>query len=165
MVYVTVHFWYLSSTGLDKCIMTHQFSSVAQSCLTLCNPMDCSTPGFPVLLYLPESGQIHLHWVVMLSNYFILCHPFFFCLQSFPASGSFPMSQFFASCGQSIGASASASASVLPMNIQGWFPLALTDLISLLSKQFSRAFSITTVWKHPFFSAQPYLWSNSHIHT
>ena len=77
--------------------------------------------------------------------------PFSSCLQSFPASGSFPMSQFFASGGQSI--RASASASVLPMNIQGWFPLGLTDLISLLSKGLSRVFSSTTIRKHPFFGA------------
>ena len=89
--------------------------------------------------------------------------PFFSCLQSFPASGSFPMSQFVASCGQSIGASASAS--VLPMNIQDWFPLGWTGWISLLSKGLSRVFSNTTVQKHQFFSAQLSLWSNSHIHT
>ena len=82
-------------------------------------------------------------------------------LQSFPASGSFPMSQFFASGSQSIG----ASASVLPVNIQGWFPLGLTGLISLLSKGLSRVFSNTTVQKHQFFSAQPSLWFNSHICT
>ena len=78
--------------------------------------------------------------------------PFSSCLQSFPASGSFPMSQFFALGGQSIGASASAS--VLPMHIQDWFPLGLTGLISLLSKELSRVFSNTTVQKHQFFSAQ-----------
>ena len=89
--------------------------------------------------------------------------PFSSSLQSFPASGSFPMSQFFASGGQSIGVSASAS--VVPMNIQDWFPLGLTDLISLLSKGLSRIFSNTTVQKHQFFSAQLSLWSNSHIHT
>ena len=83
-------------------------------------------------------------------------------LQSFPASGSFPRSQFFVSGGQSIGDSASAS--VLPMNIQGWFPLGLTGLISLLSKELSRVFSNTIVWKHQFFGTQPSLWSNSHIH-
>ena len=82
------------------------------------------------------------------------------CPQSFPASGSFPVSQFFASSGQSIG----ASASVLPMNVQDWFPLGLTGLISLLSKRFPRVFS-STVQKHQFFGAQPSLWSNSHIHT
>ena len=75
----------------------------------------------------------------------------FFCLQSFPASRSFPVSQFFSSGGQSIGASASAS--VLPMNIQDWFPLGLTSLISLQSKGLSRVFSNTTVQNHPFFAA------------
>ena len=96
--------------------------------------------------------------LVMPSNRLILCHPLLF-----PASGSFPMSQFFASGGQSIGASASAS--VLPMNIQGWFPLGLIGLISLQSKGLSRVFSNTTVQKHQFFSTQASLWSNSHIHT
>ena len=89
--------------------------------------------------------------------------PFSSCLQSFPASGSFPMSQLFTSCGQSIGVWASAS--VLPMNIQGWIPLRLTDLISLQSKGLSKVFSCTTVQKHQFFDARPSLWSNSHIHT
>ena len=78
--------------------------------------------------------------------------PFSSCLQSSPASGSFPMSQFFASGGQSIGVSASAS--VLPMNIQDWFPLGLTGLISLHSKGLSRVFSNTTVQKHHFFGVQ-----------
>ena len=78
--------------------------------------------------------------------------PFSSHLQSFPASGSSPMSQFFPAGGQSIGVSASAS--VLPMNIQDWFPLGLTDSISLLSKELSRVFSSTTVQKHQFFSAQ-----------
>ena len=89
--------------------------------------------------------------------------PFSSCLQSFPASGSFPMSQLFTSGGQSIGASASAS--VLPMNIHDWFPLGLTDLISLQSKGFSRVFCNTTVQKHQFFGTQLSLWSNSHICT
>ena len=88
--------------------------------------------------------------------------PFFFYLQSFPASGSFPMSELFAS-GQSIGASASAS--ILPLNIQDWFPLGLIGLISLLSKGLSRVFSSSTVRKYHFFGAQPSLWSNSHIWT
>ena len=81
--------------------------------------------------------------------------PFSFCPQSSPASGSFPMSQFFASGGQRIGVSASAS--VLPVNLQGWFPLALTGLISLQSKGLSRIFSNTTVQKHQFFGSQPSL--------
>ena len=88
--------------------------------------------------------------------------PFSSCPQSFPASESFPMSQLFTSGGQSTGASASAS--VLPMSIQGWFPLGLIGLISLWSKWLSRVFSSTTIWKHQFFGAQPSLWSNSHIH-
>ena len=82
--------------------------------------------------------------------------------QSFPAAGSFPVSWLFASGGQSIGVSASAS--VLPMNIQGWFPLGLTGLISLQSKGFPRVFSSTTIQKHQFFGAQHSLWSSFHIH-
>ena len=81
--------------------------------------------------------------------------PFSSCLQSFPASGSFLMSQFFVSSGQSIGISASTS--VVPMNIQDWYPLGLTRLVSLQSKGLSRIFSNTTVQKHQFFSAQLYL--------
>ena len=87
--------------------------------------------------------------------------PFSSHLQSFPASGSFQMSQFFTSGGQSIG----VSASVLPMNIQDWFPLGWTGLISLHSKGLSRVFSNTTVQKHQFFSAQLSLESNCHIYT
>ena len=85
------------------------------------------------------------------------------CPQSFPASGSFPMNQLFTSGGQSIGASASVS--VLPVDIQSWFPLRLTGWFSLMSKVFSRVFSSTTIWKHQFFSAQPSLLFNSHICT
>ena len=81
--------------------------------------------------------------------------PFSSCPQSFRASGSFPVSRFFASGDQNIGASVSAS--VLPVNIQGWFPLGLTGLISLQSKELSRVFSTTTVQKHQFFNAQPFL--------
>ena len=88
------------------------------------------------------------------------CHPTmsfsvipFFCLQSFPSSRSFPMHQLFISAGQIIG----ASAPVLPMNIQSWFPLGWTSLISFLSKGLSRVFSSTIVWKHQFFGAQPSL--------
>ena len=97
------------------------------------------------------------------------CHPgisssdaLFFCSQSFQASGSFPVSQLFESGDQNTGASASAS--VLPMNIQGWFPLRLTGLISLLSKLLSRVFSSTTVWRHQFFGILLSLWSSSHNH-
>ena len=123
-----------------------QFSSVTQSCPALCDPMDCSTPGFPIHHQLPELAQTHVHWVnddIQPSYPVIL----FSCLQSFPASGTFLMSQLSASCDQSVGASLSAS--VLPTNIQGWFPL-LTGWISLQSKGLSRVFSNTTVQKHQF---------------
>ena len=126
--------------------------------------MHCSTPGFPVYHQLPELSQTHVHWVGW-------CHPtistsvvpFSSCLRSFPASGSFPRSQFFVSGGQSI--EISALASVLPINIQDWFPLGLTGLISLLSMGLSRVFTGTTVWNHESFGAQRSLWSIFHIHT
>ena len=140
----------------------HQFSSVAQSSLTLCDPMDCSLPGFSVHHQLLELAHTHVHRV---GDAIQPAHP----LRSpsppafnLSASESSPMSQFFESGGQSIGASVSAS--VLPMNIQGWFPLGLTGLISLQSKRFSRVFSSTTIQKHHFFSTQPSLLSNFHIH-
>ena len=122
-----------------------QFSSVTQSCLTLCDPIDCSMPGFPVHYQLLELVQIHVHWV---SDAIRPSHP----LLS-PSSAAFNLSQhqglfkweYFASGGQSTGALASAL--VLPMNIQDWFPLGLTGLISLQSKGFSRIFSNTTVQK------------------
>ena len=142
------------------CMCPNCCCSVTKLYPTLCDPMGCSTPGFPVLHYLPGFAQTH----VQLSQW---CHPtisssfapFFSYPQSFLASGSFPVSQLFTSGGQSI----RASASVLPMSIQGWFPLGLTGLISLLYKGLSRVFSSTTVQKHQFFSFQPSLWSNSHF--
>ena len=127
--------------------------SVAKLCLTLCNPMDCSTPGFPVLHYLPGVCSKFVCWVGDASNHLISAS-LFFCLQFLPASGSFPLSQLFASGSQCIGASVSAI--VLPLNIQSWFPLGLTSLISLQSKGLSRVFSSTTIQKHPFFSTQPF---------
>ena len=98
----------------------------------LCNSMNCSTPGLPVSHYLLEFAQVHVHCI---GDAIQPSHPatlFFCCPQSFPASGSFPVSWLFASSGQSTGGSASAP--VLPMYIQGWFPLGLTGLISSLSK-------------------------------
>ena len=100
---------------------------------------------------------------VMPSNHLLLCHPLILLPSIFPASGSFPMSQFFTSGGQSIGVSASTS--VLSMDIQDWFPFGLTGWISLQSKGLSRVFSNSTVQKHQFFGAQLSLWSNSHVHT
>ena len=118
-------------------------------------PCPSSTPGV-------YSNSCPLSW---------WCHPtisssivrFSSCPQSFQASGSFQMSQFFTSGGENIGVSVSAS--VLPMNIQDWFPLGWTGLTSSQSKGPSRVFSNTTVQKHQFFGAQLSLWSNSHIHT
>ena len=141
-----------------------QFSSVTESCPTLCYPINHSTPGLPVQAPTP---RVHPN-PCLLSQW---CHPiisssvvpFSFCPQSFPTSGSFPMSQLVVSGGQSIGVSASAS--VLPMNIQDWFPLGWTGWISLQSKRLSRVFSNTTVQKHQFSGAQLSLQSNSHIHT
>ena len=108
--------------------------------------------GFPVLHISQNLLKFMSIEVVMPSNHLILCYPFFSCPQSFPASGCFPMSQFYASGGQNIGASVSAS--VLPKNIQDWFLLRLTGLISLQSKGFKRVFSSTIVRKHQFFGAQ-----------
>ena len=101
-----------------------------------------------------------LPWVGSLS---ISVTPFSSCPQTFPESGSFPMSRLFELGCETIGTSTSET--VLPMNIQDWFPLGLMGLISLLSKGLSRVSSSTTVWKHQFFGAQPSLWFNSHICT
>ena len=131
------HLMYKFVFNIGSKFFSVQFSSVTQQCLTLCDPMDWSRPGFPRLLPTPKicsNSCASSQW----------CHstisssavPFSSCLQSFLASGSFQMSQLFASDG------ASASASVLPMNIQNWFPLGLTGLNSLQSKGLSRVFSI-----------------------
>ena len=116
-----------------------QFSSVAQSCPTLCNPMDCSTPGLPIHHQLLESTQTHVHWVIDAIQPSHSLVPFSSHLQSFPVSGSFQMSQHSTSGGQSMGVSASTS--VLPMNTQDWSPLGWTGWISLQSKGLSRAHS------------------------
>ena len=99
---------------------------------------------------------------MMPSNHLSLCHPLILPPSIFPRLGSSLMSQFFASGGQNIGASVSAS--VLPRNIQDWFPLGLTGVISLQTRGLSSVFSITTVGKHQFFSTLLSLWSNSYIH-
>ena len=131
-----------------------QFSLVTQSCLTLCDPMNGSTPGLPVHHQLPEFTQTHAHWVsdaIQPSHPLVV--PFASCPQSFPAPGSFQRSQLFPLGGQSIGVSASASVS---MNIQDWFHLGWTGWISLQSKGLSRVFSNTTVREH---SALSFLYS------
>ena len=136
--------------------------SVSQSCLTPCDSTDCSTTGFPVLHYLPEFPQIHVHFV---SDAIHPSHPL-----SPPSLSAFNLSQhqglfkWVSSLGsQSIGVSVSAS--FLPMNSQDWFPLGWTSLISLQSKGLSRVFSNTTTQKHQFFGTQLSSQSNSHIHT
>ena len=131
------------------------------SCVWLWNSMDCNTPGFPVLHYLLEFAQTYVHWV---SDIIQPSHPVIpvsSCPHSCPAFGSFPVNQLFISDGQCFG----ASASVLPMNIRGWFPLGLTGLISLLSKEFSRVFkkhqSLQKVQKHPFFDYTDLCWQST----
>ena len=123
--------------------------------------MDRRMPDFPVHHQHLELAQTHVNWVsdaIELSSSVV---PFSYYFQSFPESGSFSMSQFFASGSQSVGASSSSSA--LPMNIQDQFLLGLSGLISLQSKGLARVFSNTTIQKHQFFSPQPSLWSNSMV--
>ena len=125
--------------------------------------MGCRMPGS--LSFTVSQSLLKLMSIesVMPSNYLIFCHPLLLLPSIFPSIKVFSMSFLFPSGGQSI--RAPASASVLPMNIQSWFPLGLTGLISLQSKEPSRVFSSTTIWKHQFFSIQSSLWTNSHIHT
>ena len=144
--------------GYDNLLVVLQLLNHAKS---WCNTMNYSTPEIPVLHYLPELTQTHIHWVSDAIQPSHSVTTFFSCSQSFPLSGSFSVSQIFTSGSQSVRASVSASG--LPMNIQGWFPLELTGLISLLSKGLSRVFSSTTVQKHQFFRAQSSLWSNFHV--
>ena len=138
--------------------------SVTKSYLILCDPMDCSMPYFPLFYHLLEFAQSHVHWV---SDAIQLSH-----LLSAPSPPALNVSQHqcllqWIGSSHQVGQSivASASASVLPKNIQGWFPLGLTGLISLLSKELSRVFSSTTIQKRQFFSTQASLWSSSHICT
>ena len=139
-----------------------QLSSVAQSCPTLCDPIDRSTPGFPIHHQLPELLQTYVHQV---RDAVQPSHPL-----SSPSPPALNLSQhqglfkwLSSSGGQSIGVSASTS--VLPMNIQDWSHLGWTGWISLQSKGLSRVFSDTRVQNHQFFDAQLSLWPNSHIHT
>ena len=142
--------------SVDMVFHKPKFSSVAQLCLTLCDPLDCSTPGFPVHHQLPELAQTHVHRV---SDAIQPSHPL-----SSPSPPAFNLSQHqglfqwvssLHQVAKLLGASASAS--VLPMNIQDWFPLGWTGWISLQSKGLSRVFSNTSVQKHQFFGA-PFLY-------
>ena len=158
-----MHLWFLPISSWLECLFLFLVHSL--SCVWLfATPWRPQYTRLSCLLLSPRvcSNSCPLsHW---------WCHPiisssvihFLSCSQSFPASEYFSMSQLFASGGQSIGASSSTS--VLAMNIQGWFHLGLSGLISLLYKGLSRVFSSTTVQKHQFFSAQLSLWSNSHFH-
>ena len=144
------------------CIWNHYcfcYCSVAKSCSTLCSLIHCSIPGSAVLHHVLELAQICVCWVcdaVQLSH--PLPHPSPFAFNFFLASVSFPVSWLFTWNSQSVG----ASASVLPMNIQGWLPLGLAGLISLQPKGFSRIFSNTTIRKHQFFDTQPSFWCSSY---
>ena len=151
----------LFSAGLSGCCCC---CSILKSCPTLCDPHGLWHASLPCPSLSPRvcSNSCPFSW---------WCHPIILssvapvssCPQSFPASGSVPMSWLFTSGGQSTGVSASAS--VLPVSIQDWFPLGLTGLIALQSKKLSRDFSNTIVEKHQFFCAQSSLWSNSLLHT
>ena len=144
--------WYCNDGFVSLCCY-----SVSKSCLTICNPMNCSPADFPVLHYHPEFAQTHVHWVcdaIQPSR-----------LLSLPSPPALYLSQcqgLFQLVG-SLHQVTSALASVLPMNIQGWFPLGMTGLISLLSKELLTVFCSIIILKHQFFGAQPSLWSNSHI--
>ena len=155
-------FYFISpSTTKKQNKSTEHLGSVTQSCPTLCGPMRYSTPGLPVQHQLLEPTQTHVHWV---DDAIQLSHPL---PPSSPPALSLSSIRFYSN------QSAlhvrrpkywSFSFSISHSNIQGYFPLGLTGLISLLSKGLSRAFSRTTVQTHQFFSAQPSLWSVSHIH-
>ena len=141
--------WYQQLNGYE--LEQAEGDDEGQRSLMCCSPWDCKESDTT------ERLQFRCVCVCV----YIYIYPFS-CLKSFPALGSFPMNQIFPSGGQSIGVSASAS--VLPMNIQDLFPLGLIDLIFLKSKGLSKVFSNTTVQKHQFFSSQLSLLSNSHIH-
>ena len=135
----------------------------AKSCPTLCNHMDCSMPGFPVLHCLSELAQIHAHWVNDAVNHLILCHPLLFLPSIFPIIGVFSNElalhiRWPRYWGFSFSISPSSEYSGLISFRMKWFDL-------LLSKGLSKVFSNTSVQKHQFFGAQPFLLSSSHIHT
>ena len=159
---LNIYFLENSVTCKQSHFLVKWISSVAQSCPTLCDPMNHSTLGLPLHHQLPESTQTHVHWI---HDAIQPSHPL--SSPSLPPLNlsqhqGLPMSQLFASGGQSIGVSASIS--ILPVNIQDWLHLGWTGWISLQSKGLSRVFSNTTIQKHQFFSAQLSPQSNSYIH-
>ena len=153
----------LSNTVESQQFSSVQFSSVAQSCPTLCDPMNCSTPGLSVHHQLPEFTETHVHWV---SDAIQPSQPLLSSSPPAPNPSQHQrlfQSQLFAWGCQSTGVSALAS--FFPKKSQGWSPSEWTAWISLQSKGFSRVFSNTTVQNHQFFGAQLSSQSNSHIHT
>ena len=164
--YIYIYIYIHIHTGIYRCIYIYiysiQFSHSVVSDSLRPHELQHTRPPCPSPTPGVHSNSCPLSW---------WCHPtisssvfpFSSCLQSFPASESFQMSQPFTSGGQNIGLLASTS--VLPVNIQDWFFLGLTGWIALRSKGLSRVFSNTTAQKHQYFSVQPSLWSNSHIHT
>ena len=139
-----------------------QFSSVAQLCLTLCSPMDCSTPGFPDLHYLPELAQTHVHQVRDASNHIILCPPLFLLLSIFPSNRVFYEESVFRIRWPKYW---SFSFSISPSNEYSGLISFRMDRFDLLAVQGTLKSPSTTVQKHQFFGAQLSLCSNSHIHT
>ena len=146
-------------------VYIYQFSSVQLlSRVWLCDPMNRSMPGLPFHHQLPESTQIHVHWVSdAIQPSYPLKSPSPHALNLSQHQGLFKWVSSSHQVAKIL--EFSASTSVLPMNTQDWSPLGWTGWISLQCKGLSRVFSNTTVQKHQFFGAQPYLWSNSHIHT
>ena len=142
---------------------SHQFSSVAQSCPTLCDPMNRSTPGLPVHHQLPESTQTHVHQSVMPSSHLILCHPLLLLPPIPPSIRVFSNESTLRMRWPKYWSFSLAS--FLPKKSQGWSPSEWTGWISLQSKGLPRVFSNTTVQKHQFFGTQLASQSNSHIHT
>ena len=134
--------------------------AVQSVCPSLCNPMGLQHIRLPCPSLSPgvcsDSCPLNQWFYLTISSSAV---PFSFCFQPFPVSGSFPMSQLSASGSQNI------RTSFLPINIQGWFPLGFTGLISLQCRGLPWVFSSTTVWKHQFYGTQLSFWSNSHIHT
>ena len=167
-----VHKRYIDRRGRNKTFFVHRWHTLYVVVVIVQSPvkssslqphgLQCARPPCPSPYpgVCPNSCLLHQWCYPAISSSDVL---FFFCPQSFRASGTFPMSHLFASDDHNTGASALAS--VLPVNIQGWSPLRLTGLISLLSKGLSGVFSSTTVWKHQFFGVLPSLWSSSHNHT
>ena len=148
--------WLFSQIEMQDLLYDYQLSSVTQSCPTLCKPMDCSTPGFPVVTDSQSLLKLMSIESVMPSNHLILCRPLLLLPSVFPSIRVFSSESVLCIRWPSIGVSASAS--VLPMNIQDWFPLGLSGWISLQFKRLSKVFCNTTVKNHQF-SALSFLYS------